>query len=124
MRRRIIHVAVGLLFIWCTSVVAQTDQINLLLSRLPTGQDPQRYKGYVEPRFKTITHRSFYLPMRDGVKIALTVVLPKDLPPDEKVPAILNMTRYWRGRQEGKPTIAVQRNSRAQSFIELPVIKR
>jgi len=35
----------------------------------------------VEPQFKAVTQRSLYLTMRDGVKIAVTVVLPKDCPP-------------------------------------------
>jgi len=117
MPRKITHIAI-LLLIWCTSVVAQTDQINLLLSKLPAGQDPQRYKGYVEPRFKAITHRSFYLPMRDGVKIAVTVVLPKDLPADEKVPAILNMTRYWRGRQGQEPNAFLPSHGYATVFVD------
>lgn len=36
--------------------------------------------------------------MRDGVKIALEVVLPKNLPPTAKIPALLMQTRYWRFR--------------------------
>ncbi|MBI4540965.1 MAG: CocE/NonD family hydrolase [Gemmatimonadetes bacterium] len=40
--------------------------------------------------------RSLYVPMRDGVRIALDVVLPDPLPPEGRVPAVLTMTRYWR----------------------------
>jgi uncharacterized protein len=50
--------------------------------------------------------RSFYLPMRDGVRIAVDVVLPDDLPEGSRLPTILNMTRYWRaeeGRDPGAP---------------------
>jgi putative CocE/NonD family hydrolase len=70
---------------------------------LPAGRDPQRYKNYVEPHFSNVEPRSLYLPMRDGVKIAVQVVLPKDLPAGERIPAILNMTRYWRARQDSQP---------------------
>lgn len=42
------------------------------------------------------TRTSQYLTMRDGVKIAIDLYLPADLRPDEKIPAILNQTRYWR----------------------------
>ena len=55
-----------LLLIFCASTFAQSNDINLLLSTLPAGKDPQRYKGYVEPQFKAVTQRSLYLTMRDG----------------------------------------------------------
>jgi putative CocE/NonD family hydrolase len=34
--------------------------------------------------------------MRDGVRIALDVVLPEGLPDGARVPTVLTMTRYWR----------------------------
>jgi putative CocE/NonD family hydrolase len=37
--------------------------------------------------------------MRDGVKIAIDVNLPQDLPTGEKIPAILITARYWRSFQ-------------------------
>jgi len=43
-----------------------------------------------------VVKRSIYLTMRDGVKIAADVYLPRDLRPGEKLPAILSQTRYWR----------------------------
>ena len=94
-----------LVLLLCAAVTAQTtnDPVNLLLSNLPAGRDPQRYKGYVEPQFKAVVQRSFYLTMRDGVKIAVQLVLPKDLPADKKIPAIMTMTRYWRAQQDGQP---------------------
>lgn len=79
------------------------QEVNLMLSTLPAGKDPQRYKNYVEPRYKEFERRSIYLPMRDGVRIAIDVVLPKDLPATEKIPAIMQMTRYWRSREGGQP---------------------
>jgi uncharacterized protein len=87
--------------------IAQTtnssNNINLLLSKLPANVETKRYKGFAPPRFKGITVNSFYLPMRDGVKIAVTIVLPDPLPPDEKIPAVMSMTRYWRGKQGEQP---------------------
>jgi putative CocE/NonD family hydrolase len=104
---------------FCPTVFAQTDgKINLLLSTLPAGRDPQRYPGYVEPRFKTLTSRSFYLTMRDGVKIAVTLVLPKELPAGEKIPAILNMTRYWRASQGAEPTPFFPSHGYATVFVD------
>ena len=77
--------------------------INLMLSTMPAGKDPQRFPGYVEPKDPDVVKRSFYVTMRDGVKIAIDVDLPKNLPPDQKIPAIMSMTRYWRSRQDSKP---------------------
>src|SRR5690242_7127814 len=45
---------------------------------------------------KSGSTRSFYVTMRDGVKIAIDVVLPDDLPDGRRIPTILTMTRYWR----------------------------
>ncbi|HEY2706871.1 MAG TPA: CocE/NonD family hydrolase [Caulobacteraceae bacterium] len=40
---------------------------------------------------------SSYLTMRDGTRIAVTVWLPADLRPGERVPALVKGTPYWRG---------------------------
>ena len=118
MRQRIVCVLV-FLFVVGTAVRAQTsDQINLLLTKLPAGKDPQRYKGYVEPQFKEFAPRNFYLPMRDGVKIAIQVVLPKDLPADRKLPAVLVMTRYWRARQGDGPGTFMPSHGYATVFVD------
>jgi len=76
-----------------------------MLTTLPPGQDPQRYKGFVKPKYKDIETHSLYLTMRDGVRIAIDVVLPKDLPAGEKIPAIMNMTRYWRVKEGQTPIL-------------------
>src|SRR5262245_47863698 len=93
-------------------------QPNILLSTMPAGKDPQRYKGYIEPRFKALTDHSYYVPMRDGVKIAVQVVLPKDLPAGEKIPAILNMTRYWRAHQGDDPNAFFPSHGYATVFVD------
>ncbi len=52
--------------------------------------------------YQTGPVRSVYVTMRDGVKIALDVVLPEGLPEGSRVPTILTRTRYWRsGEGEG-----------------------
>lgn len=119
MARRISFTAT-LVLLLCSAVAAQTanDQVNLLLSTLPAGRDPQRYKGYVEPQFKAVVQRSFYLTMRDGVKIAVQLVLPKDLPADKKIPAIMTMTRYWRARQDGQPNAFFPSHGYATVFVD------
>lgn len=62
-----------------------------------------RYKGYSEPSYKDITTNSLYVTMRDGTKIAIDVMLPKDLPPATKIPALMNITRYWRAKENREP---------------------
>jgi len=59
--------------------------------------------------------RSLYVPMRDGVRIALDVVLPADLPTSARVPAILTMTRYWRS-WEGDGANELQRFFAAHGY--------
>ncbi len=55
-----------------------------------------------EGPYETGPVRSLYVPMRDGVRIALDVVLPEGIPEGVRVPTILTMTRYWRsGEGEG-----------------------
>ena len=119
MTRRISFAAMLVLFVWAT-VGAQSgnEQVNLMLTTLPQGRDPQRYKGYVEPQFKELVQRSFYLPMRDGVKIAVQLVLPKDLPADKKIPAIMTMTRYWRAKQEDSPNPFYPSHGYATVFVD------
>jgi putative CocE/NonD family hydrolase len=46
---------------------------------------------------------SVYVKMRDGVEIAVTVDLPLDLQPGDRVPVLMRTTRYWRAPQIGWP---------------------
>lgn len=57
---------------------------------VPAPYDPGK------PEYKAVRRESRYLTMRDGVKIAIDVYLPKTLPAGAKLPAILHQTRYWR----------------------------
>lgn len=42
--------------------------------------------------------------MRDGVRIAVDVILPKGLLANQRVPAVLTLTRYWRAREDDGPS--------------------
>jgi uncharacterized protein len=68
------------------------------------------------PEYTGMERRSFYVSMRDGVKLAIDVWLPVGLAGDRKLPAILEQTRYYRSalvksdphgscRPPGRPTI-------------------
>ncbi len=79
----------------------------LVLAPLLHAQQPYDFGACADrsrPEYKEISVRSLYIPMRDGVKIAVDVILPKDLAPGKKIPAILMMTRYWRSREYDEPT--------------------
>ncbi len=54
--------------------------------------------------------QSLYIPMRDGVKIAVDVWLPDELEPKEKIPAIMYCTRYWRASDVVGATIEQDTN--------------
>lgn len=54
------------------------------------------YKGYTRPDYGGYKYQSFYLRMPDSVNIALDVYLPARRKKDEKIPAILYLTRYVR----------------------------
>jgi len=45
---------------------------------------------------EVFTTSSLYITMRDGVKIAATICLPKELSKNDKIPTLLVQTRYWR----------------------------
>jgi uncharacterized protein len=49
-----------------------------------------------EPQFSGFTYQSLYIPMRDGVRLALDLRLPAPLSVGERVPALLIQSRYWR----------------------------
>lgn len=55
----------------------------------------EKYKGY--------KYSSFYLEMRDGIKIACDLYLPKGLEEEAKIPTILQQTRYVRSMRAKFP---------------------
>lgn len=46
-------------------------------------------------------NQALYVTMRDGVEIAVDVWLPEDYAKAEKLPALINPTRFWRGHEFG-----------------------
>ncbi|MFN8284112.1 MAG: CocE/NonD family hydrolase [Chitinophagales bacterium] len=55
-----------------------------------------QYAGYTTADYKGFDYHSEYLEMRDGIKLATDIFLPKKLEHDKKIPAILYLTRYVR----------------------------
>ncbi len=60
--------------------------------------NPFRFKDVPlrDSKYLEYEKSSQYLTMRDGVKIAIELVLPKNLSPEDKISIILLQTRYWR----------------------------
>jgi len=52
-------------------------------------EDPNKKPPYEE----TTTH-SLYIPMRDGIKLAIDIILPNAMLPEEQLPILLYQTRY------------------------------
>lgn len=56
------------------------------------------------PRYRGVVTESLYVPMRDGTKIAVDVLRPKDAPSDVRLPTVLILARYWRSFALRGPT--------------------
>jgi putative CocE/NonD family hydrolase len=61
-----------------------------------------------DPPSKEVEHSSVYVPMSDGVKLAVDLFLPKGRSGAPKLPTILVATRYWRAG-EGQPVGASEK---------------
>jgi putative CocE/NonD family hydrolase len=48
------------------------------------------------PQYQGWTSQGQYLTLRDGVRLAVQVILPRNLPSGTRLPALLSQTRYWR----------------------------
>jgi uncharacterized protein len=53
------------------------------------------------PEFAGVQASSLYLPARDGVRIALDLLLPGDLPSGRRIPALLKISRFGRSQAGG-----------------------
>ncbi len=56
----------------------------------------QRNEHYFRPLYKDFLVNSIYITMKDGIKIAATICMPKGLSPGDKIPTLLYQTRYQR----------------------------
>ncbi len=80
-----------------------TKTIKLLEESIGWGAlEPHR-----QPEFDGFDTRSVYVPMPDGVRLAVEVHLPRGLEPGRSLPTLLFRTRYWREVEvvEGEPPV-------------------
>ena len=71
-----------------------------------SGKVSEHQFGTYQPppaRYSDFTTQSFYLPMRDGVRLAVDVLLPVGLGDDEHIPALVQQSRYWRNMELRAP---------------------
>lgn len=88
--RKLIVTVVGLAFYAISYATDPTGPDSTYTEvEAPVYQREMDYKGH--------TKSSYYVTMDDGVRLAVNVYLPKGLKKDEQIPAVLFMTRYWRG---------------------------
>lgn len=76
----------------------------LILSACETMVDELLNVEYLpsDPEFPTHTTRSFYMTMRDGVRLAVDAHVPRPLASGTQLPAIVVKTRYWRSKENGE----------------------
>jgi putative CocE/NonD family hydrolase len=56
-----------------------------------------------QPQYDGYTLESIYIPMSDGVRLAVDVVLPRGLVSGQRIPTLIYRTRYWRDAERRKP---------------------
>ena len=78
--------------------------ILLLLPALLAAQENPFPAPAASPEFHGVEATSLYLPMRDGVRLALDVLLPQGRPAAKKIPALLKISRFGRAPVDGSIT--------------------
>ncbi len=63
---------------------------------------PFKYSGYTKPEFKGSRRFSTYVPMSDGVKLAIDVLVPTKGPDRKRFPVVLQYTPYQRSQIDPK----------------------
>lgn len=67
---------------------------SLTIYAQPYQNFPLQYQ--TKPIYRVSNPKTYYVPLRDGVHLAVDVYLPKGKP-QQKFPTLLYQTRYWRG---------------------------
>ena len=59
---------------------------------------PAHYPGATNPQYTGVNTISTYVPMSDGVQLAVDIFLPTEGPANDKFPVVLSYTPYQRSR--------------------------
>lgn len=85
--------------------------LGMLLATSLVAQQPEPLQSCSAPASTAtveVARTSVYVPMKDGVRLAVDVNLPKGLAAGTRLPTILVSTRYWRAA-EGQPAGPMER---------------
>jgi putative CocE/NonD family hydrolase len=78
-------------------VIVSLGLAGLLLLAATT---PAKKRGERKTQARIPQSSSVYVKMHDGVEIAISVYVPRDLKANERVPVLMRTTRYWREPQK------------------------
>lgn len=95
----------------CSKTVSPSASVNFEALLEDFGKEPDYGEKTVVLSDST-SLESLYLTMSDGVQIAVDVYLPDSPRPEEKLPAILIMTRYWRAAERNGVSPSVKKWTR------------
>ncbi|RJP23078.1 MAG: CocE/NonD family hydrolase [Candidatus Abyssobacteria bacterium SURF_5] len=110
----------NLLFILLLIVIAAYVSAGADAAESEKISRPGKYAGYSTRQYKGISEWSFYLTMRDGVRIAVDLYLPDGLEEGTKLPTILFQTRYVRSLDLRWPfNLLTNTSPETQKLIEL-----
>jgi putative CocE/NonD family hydrolase len=84
---------------WLVAIAALGNSLLVAQQPAPLGTCSAAPSGSAE-----IERTSVYVPMKDGVKIAVDVYLPKGRSAGTRLPTILVTTRYWRAGEGQAPS--------------------
>lgn len=63
------------------------------------------------------TCQAVYVPMRDGVRIAVDLLLPPGLSEGDRLPAVMRATRYWRAMIGGDPAVQERQAAERAAYL-------
>jgi putative CocE/NonD family hydrolase len=75
------------------------------------------YPGHTGPQYEGLTTQALHIPMRDGVRIAIDLMLPENLPADAKIPTIVKSTCYWRAIELRPPISWFEGPGKFEEFV-------
>ncbi|WP_277969382.1 CocE/NonD family hydrolase [Sphingomonas echinoides] len=77
-----------------------------------------------EPKRAMRPNTSLYIPMRDGVRLAVDLWIPVDGAPAGRMPTVMETTRYWRANSKGPKRSATQRAFNARGYAYMIIDAR
>jgi putative CocE/NonD family hydrolase len=75
-------------------------------------------KNPIAPKWRDTETRSVHVAMRDGVRLAVDLSLPRGMPAGTRLPALVAATRYWRARELRWPfSVFIKEPDSARDFF-------